>query len=244
MIEADGVEKRFGSIEALNGLNFQAQDGRITALLGANGAGKTTLLRLLTGLLKRDAGNIRVDNIDPGKNPELVRNEIGFLTDQFGLYDRLRTHEYLCFFGELNGMKMADIHHRISEISHLLDMEHLLSRPVKGFSQGERIKVSLARSVLHRPKHLLLDEPTRGLDVMSTRALRKALTAMRSEGCCILMATHIMQEVSHICDDVIVMSRGSTVAQGSPSRLCEIAGTSNLEDAFVQLTGSDEGITA
>lgn len=244
MIEVDGVDKRFGAVKVLNGLSLRANDGKITALLGANGSGKTTLLRLLVGLLKQDAGHIHVGGVDPGKDPARVRSGIGFVTDQFGLYERLSTYEYLFFFAELHGMPKAEIAPRIDELSVLLELGKLLSRPLKGFSQGERIKVSLARSVLHRPKHLLLDEPTRGLDVMSTRALRRALMAMRHDGCCILMATHIMQEVNHICDDVIMMSKGRAIAQGTPSQLCDQAETNSLEDAFVQLTGSGEGIVA
>ncbi|MGZ8292385.1 MAG: ABC transporter ATP-binding protein, partial [Telluria sp.] len=168
---------------------------------------------------------------------------IGFLTDQFGLYERLSTVEYLRYFGELNGMGGAALRQRIDEVADLLAMEDILHRRTKGFSQGQRIKVALARSLLHRPRHLLLDEPSRGLDVMSTRALRTALNALRKDGCCVLMATHVMQEVTHLCDDVIVIAKGHTVAQGSPDELCRRTGIANLEDAFVSLVG-EEGIAA
>ena len=242
MIEVHDVRKSFGAVQALGGVSFTARDGPITALLGPNGAGKTTLLRTLVGLLRRDHGSISVGGVDPEKDPMAVRRDIGFLTDQFGLYERLTTHEYLSYFGELNGMGGAPLSRRIEEVSELLGMDDILARRTKGFSQGQRIKVALARTLLHRPRHLLLDEPSRGLDVMSTRALRTALAALRADGCCVIMATHVMQEVIHLCEDVIVIAKGHTVAQGSPDELCRRTGIANLEDAFVSLVGTEEGI--
>ena len=244
MIEVSDVRKKFGAVQALAGVSFKAVDGQITALLGPNGAGKTTLLRLLVGLLQRDHGNIAIDGVDPERDPMAVRTNIGFLTDQFGLYERLSTREYLAYFGELNGMAPALLDQRIGEVSALLGLEDILERRAKGFSQGQRIKVALARTLLHRPRNLLLDEPSRGLDVMSTRALRTALHALKADGCCVIMATHVMQEVTHLCDDVIVIAKGQTVAQGSPQQLCERTGIANLEDAFVSLVGTEEGIAA
>ncbi|MCD2518255.1 ATP-binding cassette domain-containing protein [Massilia sp. G4R7] len=242
MIEVHDVRKKFGAVQALGGVSFTARDGQITALLGPNGAGKTTLLRTLVGLLKRDQGSISIDGVDPEKDPMAVRRSIGFLTDQFGLYERLTTREYLTYFGELNGMDRASINRRTDEVSELLGMEDILARRSKGFSQGQRIKVALARTLLHRPRHLLLDEPSRGLDVMSTRALRTALNSLRADGCCVIMATHVMQEVTALCEDVIVIAGGHTVAQGSPDELCRRTGIANLEDAFVNLVGTEEGI--
>jgi sodium transport system ATP-binding protein len=243
MIEVHDVRKQFGDVQALGGVSFSARDGQITALLGPNGAGKTTLLRTLVALLKRDHGTISVDGVDPERDPLTVRRNIGFLTDQFGLYERLSTREYLGYFGELNGMGGAALKSRIDEVSDLLSMDDILERRTKGFSQGQRIKVALARTLLHRPRNLLLDEPSRGLDVMSTRALRRALTALRADGCCVIMATHVMQEVTALCDDVIVIAKGHTVAQGTPLELCRRTGIENLEDAFVSLVG-EEGIAA
>jgi sodium transport system ATP-binding protein len=244
MIEVHEVRKQFGAVQALGGVSFSARDGQITALLGPNGAGKTTLLRTLVGLLRRDHGTIAIDGVDPEQDPLAVRRNIGFLTDQFGLYERLSTREFLTYFGELNGMAAPDLRRRIDEVSALLGMDDILERRAKGFSQGQRIKVALARTLLHRPRHLLLDEPSRGLDVMSTRALRHALTALRADGCCVIMATHVMQEVTQLCDDVIVIAKGHTVAQGSPEELCRRTGIANLEDAFVSLVGTEEGIAA
>jgi sodium transport system ATP-binding protein len=244
MIEVHDVTKHFGKVQALAGASFIARDGQVTALLGPNGAGKTTLLRLLVGLLRRDRGRILIDGVDPGVDPLAARRSIGFLTDQFGLYEKLSTREYLRYFGELNGMDRRAIDARIDEVTALLALEDILERRSKGFSQGQRIKVALARTLLHRPRNLLLDEPSRGLDVMSTRALRRALAALRADGCCVIMATHVMQEVTNSCDDVIVIANGVTVAQGTPQSLCERTGIASLEDAFVKLVGTDEGISA
>ena len=244
MIHVEDIHKRFGAVQALAGVGFTARDGQATALLGPNGAGKTTLLRTLVGLLQRDRGAVSIDGIDPATDPMGARRSIGLLTDQFGLYDRLSTREYLTYFGQINSMGKAAIARRIGEVCELLDLGDILDRSTKGFSQGQRMKVAMARTLLHRPRNLLLDEPTRGLDVMSTRALRRALAALRSEGCCIILATHVMQEVTQLCDDVIVIAKGQTVAQGSPQDLCGQTGIANLEDAFVHLVGTEEGIAA
>lgn len=244
MIIVKDVRKRFGQIQALENVAFTARDGQTTALLGPNGAGKTTLLRILVGLLQRDGGMVSVDGVDPARDPMRVRKNIGFLTDQFGLYERLTTREHLMYFAQLHGLDTSTIRKRVDEVVGLLAMEDIVDRRAKGFSQGQRIKVALARTLLHRPRHFLLDEPSRGLDVMSTRALRRVLGTLREEGSCIIMATHVMQEVTHLCDDVIVIAKGRTVAQGSPQALCEQTGIANLEDAFVSLVGTDEGISA
>ena len=244
MIHVEDIHKQFGAVQALAGVSFTARDGQATALLGPNGAGKTTLLRTLVGLLQRDRGTVSIDGIDPAVDPMGARRSIGLLTDQFGLYERLTTREYLRYFGQINGMDKVAIARRIDEVCAMLDMGEIVDRPTKGFSQGQRMKVAMARTLLHRPRNLLLDEPTRGLDVMSTRALRRALATLRAEGCCIILATHVMQEVTQLCDDVIVIAKGQTVAQGSPKDLCKQTGIASLEDAFVHLVGTEEGIAA
>lgn len=244
MIELHNVEKSFGKVKALDGASFRAEDGKITALLGPNGAGKTTAMRILFGLLKRDGGSVAVDGIDPQKDPISVRKSLGVLTDQVGLYERLSTREHLQYFGELHGMDKTSIDKATAEISALLGMEDILERRAAGFSQGQRLKVALARALLHSPKNVLLDEPTRGLDVMSTRALRKAISSLKARGCCVVFSTHVMQEVSTLSDEVIVMTKGKAVAAGTPQQLCERTGIANLEDAFVSLIGTEEGIAA
>lgn len=244
MLEVNNLIKSFKQVQALGGASFQAKNGRITGLLGPNGAGKTTALRIIFGLLQADQGEVLVDGINPAKEPLIVRSKLGILTDQFGLYERLSTREHLQYFGRLHKMSEAHINSRIQDISKLLDLEEILNRRTAGFSQGQRIKVALARAILHEPQNILLDEPTRGLDVMSTRAVRRALQELKARGGCVVFSSHVMQEVANLCDDVVVMAHGKVVAQGSPAELCEQAGQSDLEDAFVTLIGSDEGIAA
>jgi len=244
MIQVHDLHKRFGAVRALDGARFRAEDGRITALLGPNGAGKTTALRILFGLLPRDAGTVDIDGIDPGTTPLAARRRLGILTDQVGLYERLSTREHLAYFGELHGMDRRAIAKATDEVVDLLGMADIIDRRASGFSQGQRLKVALARALLHRPRNLLLDEPTRGLDIMSTRALRRALCALRERGCCILMATHVMQEVNQLADEVIVIAQGRTLLQAAPQVLRERTGADDLEDAFVQLIGSEQGVAA
>lgn len=244
MLIVENISKHFGKVQALNQAGFRAENGRITGLLGPNGAGKTTALRIIFGLLKADSGKVTIDGIDPAQDPLAARRQLGILTDQFGLYERLSTRENLAYFGQLHRMSEAQIRQNTDELASMLGMHEIMERRTAGFSQGQRIKVALARAMLHMPKNVLLDEPTRGLDVMSTRAMRSALLALKARGCCVVFSSHVMQEVSALCDDVVVMARGTVVAQGSPQQLCEQAGKADLEDAFVSLIGSEEGIVA
>lgn len=244
MIEVKNISKRFGEVQALQNASFVAQNGRITGLLGPNGAGKTTALRIIFGLLQSDLGSVHIDTLDVAKDVIAARRSLGILTDQFGLYDRLTTREHLAYFGRLHQMSETEITARIAALNQLLELGEILERRAAGFSQGQRIKVALARAMLHQPQNILLDEPTRGLDVMSTRAVRRALLEMRAQGRCVVFSSHVMQEVSALCDDVVVMARGTVVAQGAPQELCALAGKTDLEDAFVTLIGSEEGIVA
>lgn len=244
MLSFDNVYKSFGMVNALNGLQFVARDGCITGLLGPNGAGKTTALRILFGLLKADRGRALIDATDPACEPLAARRRLGIVTDQVGLYPRLTTREHLDYFGRLHGMDTTAIVQATQDIAAVIGLDDIIDRRAAGFSQGQRMKVALARALLHRPRNLLLDEPSRGLDVISARALRTALLRLRAEGCCIVLASHVMQEVDLLCDEVVVVAQGRSVAHGSTAELCARTGTHQLEDAFVALTGTEEGIAA
>lgn len=235
MIEVMKASKSFGNVRALNKVSLKAGNGKITCLLGPNGAGKTTLLRMLLGLMPRDSGDIRVDGLDPAIAAEAVRASIGFLPDQAGLYDRLTTREYLTYFARLNGMTTAAAQVRIDEVTRIFELADIIDRRILGFSQGQRMKVSVARATLSNPRNLILDEPTRGLDVMSARSLRRALLTLRDAGCCIVLSTHIMQEVTQLSDHIVVMARGSAIAAGSQQMLRELTAAEDLEEAFVSL---------
>ncbi|MCE9774770.1 ATP-binding cassette domain-containing protein [Shewanella algae] len=244
MIKVTNLSKRIGKVQALDGLSFSAEDGMITGLLGPNGAGKTTCLRTVFGLLKPDEGIAEVDGIDVGRNPLAAKQQLGLFPDPFGLYERLSPREYIRFFAELSGMPSKAAKQATADVLGKLKMDDIADRHCKGFSQGQRMKTALAQAIVHQPTNIILDEPTRGLDVMSTRVLRELLLDLKRQGHCVLFSSHVMQEVAALCDKVIVMTKGRVVAVGSPADLCRQTGKESLEDAFIQLIGTDEGIAA
>jgi sodium transport system ATP-binding protein len=243
MIEVRSLAKSFVAgqgrarqrVTAVEDVSFTAADGRITALLGPNGAGKTTTLRVLSTLMRADRGSAWVGGIDVASDPAAARAAMGMLSDSRGLYTRLTARENVAYFAQLRQVPHAEAARRLADLARLLDMEALLDRPTAGFSTGEKMKVALARALIHDPQHLILDEPTNGLDVMSTRALRRLLLALRERGKCVLFSTHIMQEVDAICDEIVIVARGRSVAHGTAQSLRAQTGCASLEDAFVAL---------
>ncbi|HUD42834.1 MAG TPA: ATP-binding cassette domain-containing protein [Dokdonella sp.] len=244
MIELKDLHKAFGQVKAVDGVSFIARDGEITGLLGPNGAGKTTTLRMLYTLMKPDSGQVLVDGIDAAVDPAAVRRRLGVLPDARGLYKRLTSRENIDYFGRLHGMDEAAIAERREALIKALEMADIADRRTEGFSQGQRVKTAIARALIHDPKNCILDEPTNGLDVMATRAMRDFLRHLRDEGRCVLFSSHIMQEVGALCDRIVVIARGRVVADASPEALRAQAGTHNLEDAFVKVIGSAEGLAA
>jgi sodium transport system ATP-binding protein len=246
MIEANHLRKTFnkGKVVAVDDVSFHAMDGQITGLLGPNGAGKTTTLRMLYTLLKPDSGNMRVDGIDPESDPLKVKRALGVVPDSRGLYDRLTARENIRYYGRLQGLDKATIDGRIKRFVEVLDMGEFIERRTDGFSQGQRVKVAIARALIHEPRTVLLDEPSNGLDVMTTRALRGFLQELKREGRCVVLSTHIMQEVAALCDRIVIISAGRVAAEGTAQELLNQSGEANLEDAFVKLIGSDEGLLA
>ncbi len=225
-----------GWVEAVREVSLSAGDGRITGLLGANGAGKTTSLRMLAGLFRPESGAIAVDGIDVLRQPRQALARMGILGDAHGLYPRLTARENIVYFGQLQGLSAAAASRRAEELAELLELGAILDRRAEGFSQGERMKTALARVLVHDPANIVLDEPTNGLDVLATRSLRGALrTLAREQGKCIVFSTHIMQEVEYLCDEVVVVAQGRSVARGSVDELKQQAGCANFEDAFVAL---------
>ena len=241
MIRVENLHKRFGTVTAVDGLSFTAADGKVTGLLGPNGAGKTTALRMLYALMQPDEGTIFVDDIDAVAEPQKAQSHLGVLPDVSGLYPRLTPREHIAYYGQLHGLSGDLLKSRMNHLIEMLDMKAIADRRTQGFSHGERTKVALARAVVHDPRNILLDEPTNGLDVMSTRAVRDIIRAFRSEGRCVLFSSHVMQEVSALCDQIIVIARGQVVASGSPDELRAKTGHQNLEDAFVALVGLEQG---
>ena len=246
MIRAHDLHKRFktrtGIVDAVAGVGFEAADGQITGLLGPNGAGKTTTLRMLYTLMQPDAGHIEVDGIDPARDPVAVRRALGVLPDARGVYKRLTARENIAYFARLHGLSAQRTAERIEALSAALDMGDILDRQTEGFSQGQRTKTAIARALVHDPRNVILDEPTNGLDVMTTRAMRQFLLGLRAEGRCVIFSSHIMQEVAALCDRIVIIAKGRVVAAGTADELRVQTGRDSLEDAFVHAIGSEEGL--
>lgn len=242
MIEVHNIHKSFGKVQAVQGVSFQAPNGRITGLLGPNGAGKTTTLRILYTLLKPEQGEASVDGFSTTTQTLEVQKRIGALPDSQGLYPRLTARENIHYYGRLHGLSGAALEKRIDSLIELLDMGEFARRRTEGFSSGQRVKVAIARALVHDPPNILLDEPTNGLDVMSTRAMRGFIRLLAQQGKCVLFSSHIMQEVAALCDNIIIINHGQVAASGSPTELLKTTGKDNLEDAFVSAIGTDEGL--
>jgi sodium transport system ATP-binding protein len=242
LIEVVDLAKHFGAVQAVRHVTFRAPDGAITGLLGPNGAGKTTTLRMIATLVQPTHGVAKVDGIDCSADRLGVRARVGVLSDARGLYARLTARENIAYYGELRRMDDAAIGAAIERLADLLDMRELLDRRTDGFSQGERMKVAIARTIVHDPPNVMLDEPTNGLDVMTTRKLREVIRSLREAGKCVLFSSHVMQEVSALCDEIVIVAKGSVVAHGTAAELLAVSGRANLEDAFVHLSG--EGLAA
>jgi sodium transport system ATP-binding protein len=237
MIRADNLGKRFGAVVAVESIGFEAPDGRVTGLLGPNGAGKTTTLRMISTLVVPTSGSASVDGFDVGAAPLEVRTRLGVLSDARGLYGRLTARENIRYYGELRGMAPGAIDAQVARFAQVLDLGTLLDRRTDGFSQGERMKVAIARALVHDPQNILLDEPTNGLDVMTTRSLRDLIRELRDAGKCVVFSSHVMQEVTALCDEVVIVAHGRVAARGTPEAIREASGRATLEDAFVALTG-------
>jgi sodium transport system ATP-binding protein len=246
MIEVKDLHKSFvaksGPIKAVTGVSFTATDGEITGLLGPNGAGKTTTLRMLYTLMQPDSGSIDVDGLSSTQDRIAVLNRLGVLPDARGVYKRLTARENIAYFGRLHGMSNEDIKKRIDELLTTLDMQEFIDRRCEGFSQGQRTKVAIARALVHDPQNVVLDEPTNGLDVMTTRHLREFLLGLKKQGKCIIFSIHIMQEIAALCDRIVVIANGHVVGNGTPSEIRQQTAEENLEDAFIKIIGSEEGL--
>jgi sodium transport system ATP-binding protein len=236
MIEVRGLAKSFGDLRVVEDVSFIARDGEVTGLIGPNGAGKTTMFRLICTVLRPNRGITLIDGIDSQKDPLAARRRLGVLPDLRALYTRLTAREHLRYFGELHGIERNELDTRIAELVATLRMEDFIDRRAKGFSRGQQMKVALGRALVHRPHNIMLDEPTNGLDVATSRAVRDLLRRLRAEGRCILLTSHIMQEVGALADRIVVLADGHIVLQGAPAELRRATGLNDLEEIFMAVT--------
>jgi sodium transport system ATP-binding protein len=239
MIEVRDLKKQFGEVKAVDGVTFTAKSGAITGLLGPNGAGKTTTIRMIGTLVSIGSGSVRVNGLDAQLDPDAVRQTSGLLTDARGLYTRLTARENIRYYADLRSVPRARSDATIARFVDWLDMKDIIDRRTEGFSQGERMKVAIVRALVHEPTHVILDEPTNGLDVMTTRALREMIKRLKQDGRTVMFSSHIMQEVAALCDEIVIIAHGRVTAQGTTDELLAMSGKTNLEDAFVTLAGID-----
>jgi sodium transport system ATP-binding protein len=242
MIRVEGLSKKFGAVQAVSDVSFEAQDGRITGLLGHNGAGKSTTLRILSTVLRADSGRAVVDDHECGTQSLQVRRSLGVLPHASGLYAHLTGRENIRYYGKLHGLNGAELDRATEELIGRLALDAVAGRRAKGYSQGERLKVALARALIHQPRTIILDEPTNGLDVNAVRMLRELIRQLRASGRCVLFSSHVMQEVAALCDDIVIISHGRVVVRGTPAQILEATGAADLEEAFVR--AADGGVAA
>ena len=238
MIEVTELSKRFGKVQAIDRISFDARDGRITGLLGPNGAGKSTTLRILCTALQADSGQARVDGVDVADDPLEVRRRIGVLPHDSNVYPNLTARENIAYFAALHGFDGEQGTARVERIVETLNLHDIADRRTRGFSQGERLRVALGRAMVHDPETLILDEPTNGLDVMTTRALRDVIRERRDAGCCVLFSSHVMQEVAMLCDRIVIIAGGRVAVAGSADDIRAATGQDDLEEAFVEAVGA------
>ena len=239
MLEVRQLKKRFGKVVAVDDVSFTAEDGRITGLLGPNGAGKSTTLRIIAGVVKPDAGSATIDGRDVATDRLAAVGSLGTLPYNSGLYPRLTGRENIAYFGRLHGLPRRELEARVDQLVNDLGLEDVADRATKGYSQGETMKVAVARALVHRPRNIILDEPTNGLDVKALRALREMIRELKRQGHCILFSSHVMQEVAALCDRIVIVSHGRVTASGTPDELRERYAQPDLEEIFIQAVEDD-----
>lgn len=240
MIHVENLTKVFsdlkrGGVTALDDVSFDVHPGEIFGLLGPNGAGKTTCLRILSTVLRPSEGRAIVAGHDVSEHPERVRADIGFMSGNTGIYDRMTAWEMVEYFGRLYGLPEAALQTRLDEIFTMLQMQEIRDLLGAKMSTGMKQKVSIARTIIHDPPVLIFDEPTNGLDVLVARAVLKAIESLRDQGKCIIFSTHIMREVEKLCDRIAIIYRGKILAIGTVDELEATYQESDMEELFFDL---------
>ncbi len=238
MIEVQELVKEFTKKDgtrfaAVDGVSFDAGDGEIVCLLGVNGAGKTTTMRVLSTVFHPTSGTARIQGYDIVSQPQKVRENLGFLSGDTGLYNRLRPREFITYFGRLNGMDDSDIKARIDQMAELLDMKDFLDKKIEFLSSGMKQKVSIVRSIIHDPPVMIFDEPTSGLDILTARNIIAFIRDCKAKGKCVIFSTHIMREAERLADRIVMIHKGKVLANGTLEELRSTAGQTDLDDVFV-----------
>lgn len=231
---------RHKSITAVKKVNLEAKSGEVLGILGPNGAGKTTALRMISTILSPSSGTAVVNNHDVSKEPLRVRQSIGYLATEMGLYERLTPKETLIFFAKINGLEQELIDTRIDEVFRILDMEDFGGRTVDKLSTGMKQKLSLARSIIHDPPILIFDEPTQGLDLMTSKTVTDYIKEFSRKGKTIILSTHIMSVAEKLCDKVAILFDGEVKAYGKLSNLLDKSGKDDLESLFFSLVDEEQ----
>ena len=224
-----------GEFTALDRISFDAMPGQILGLLGPNGAGKTTALRILSTVLRATGGTATVNGIEVSAHPEIVRHQIGFVSTNTAIYDRMTAWEMVQFFGRLYGMDPDHLQIRMETLFDRFQMNEIRNLLGSKMSTGMKQKVSIARAIVHDPPVLIFDEATSGLDILVAREVLKTVEQLRDQGKCIIFSSHIMSEVKRLCDRIAIMHRGKILAQGSIDELIEEYQQDDLEELFYQL---------
>jgi sodium transport system ATP-binding protein len=248
MLRAESLRKVFypprgAAVEAVRGATFSVEPGEVFGLLGPNGAGKTTLLRMLGTIISPTSGHCWVGDVRTDEAKDDIRKDIGFLSGNTKLYGRLTATEVLRYFGRLYGMEESLINVRIETLAGMLDMKPFLDRRCEALSTGQTQKVSIARVILHDPKVLILDEPTMGLDIMTSRAILDFIRDAKGRGHSIIFSTHYMTEAEMLCDRVGLIYKGDLLAVGTMGELYEKSGANNLQQAFLNLVGEETEVS-
>lgn len=242
MIEVRDLKKYYKDVKAVDGVTFTAPDGKITGLLGPNGAGKSTTLRIIAGLIKPQSGTVIIDGNDVTQTPQAARAALGVQSDMLGVYPRLTPREQFRYYGRLHGLKGRALEERVQAVIDDLKMQEIADRRAEGFSRGQRQKIVIGRALVHNPRNIIFDEPTNGLDVMAVRDTRDTIELLKNQGRCVLFSTHYMDEAERLCDNIGIIVNGVIIALGSPAELRARTGKNNLEDAFVELAGTRQGL--
>lgn len=240
MLKVNNLTKKFKDTVVVDNISFQVNEGEIVGLLGENGAGKTTTLRMISTMLNITSGDVDVNGVSAQKEPDKVRKEIGILFGgDVGLYDRLTGRENIKYFADLFGMNGLDSAKRINELANDFGMNDYIDKRVGKFSRGMKQKVSIARSIVHSPSVMLLDEPSTGLDVRATRVIHQFIRKCKEEGKTILFSSHSMAEVEKLCDRIVIIHKGKLIEEGTIAQLKEKYNNDDLEEVFISLIGGD-----